>query len=336
MTNFNFIKNIHMLYIEFAFSLLLLFIGSQLLVNASIIISNKLQVNRLIIGLTIVSLATSLPELFVTIQATSQGYYGYALGNIIGSNISNISLVLGVTALISPVLISKKEIYLNYYPLIIISAVFTISILYLKTISITYGAIALISLISFNIFLFKKAKESSHNELIKSDDLFNFLGYKFSIQNTFFLFIVLFIGSLVLWLGSKLLIGSSTEIARIIGVSDRVIAISLVALGTSLPELFASAYAAFKNETKLAIGNLLGSNIFNILAVVGTTSLLNSINIESNLNSDTIIMFLMTLILFPLFYIRKTIVKNKNKLMIHKYEGIVLITIYIIYIISIF
>ena len=325
-----------MFYIEFVFSLLLLFIGSQLLVNSSITISNKLQVNRLIIGLTIVSLATSLPEFFVTLQATSQGYFDFALGNIIGSNISNISLVLGVTALISPILISEKEIYLNYYPLIIISTAFTVVLLCLKNIGITYGSISLIILISFNIFLFKKAKDSLHNELIESDDMFVFLGYKFNIQNIFFVFIVLFTGSLVLWIGSKLLISSSTEIARAIGVSDRVIAISLVAIGTSLPELFASVYAAFKNETKLAIGNLLGSNIFNILAVVGATTMLNSINIESNLNTDTVIMFLITVILFPLFYMRKTLTRNKNKLIIHKYEGIILITIYVIYIISIF
>ena len=325
-----------MFYIEFVFSLLLLFIGSQLLVNSSITISNKLQVNRLIIGLTIVSLATSLPEFFVTLQATSQGYFDFALGNIIGSNISNISLVLGVTALISPILISEKEIYLNYYPLIIISTAFTVVLLCLKNIGITYGSISLIILILFNIFLFKKDKNSLKNELIESDDMFVFLGYKFNIQNTFFVFIVLFTGSLVLWIGSKLLISSSTEIARAIGVSDRVIAISLVAIGTSLPELFASVYAAFKNETKLAIGNLLGSNIFNILAVVGATTMLNSINIESNLNTDTVIMFLITVILFPLFYMRKTLTRNKNKLIIHKYEGIILITIYVIYIISIF
>ena len=174
-----------MFYIEFVFSLLLLFIGSQLLVNSSITISNKLQVNRLIIGLTIVSLATSLPEFFVTLQATSQGYFDFALGNIIGSNISNISLVLGVTALISPILISEKEIYLNYYPLIIISTAFTVVLLSLKNIGITYGSISLIILISFNIFLFKKAKDSLHNELIESDDMFVFLGYKFIWVNVY-------------------------------------------------------------------------------------------------------------------------------------------------------
>ena len=146
------------LFIQFIISLLLLFIGSQLLVSGSITISNKLNINRLVIGLTIVSLATSLPEFFVTLQASSRGYYDYAIGNIIGSNISNISLVLGVTALISPIFISKKEIYLNYFPLILITALFVGAVFFLNSIYPTallkpaYGIIAVGSLVCFNIF----------------------------------------------------------------------------------------------------------------------------------------------------------------------------------------
>jgi len=327
-----------LLFIQFIISLVLLFIGTQLLVNASISISNKLNINRLIIGFTIVSLATSLPELFVTLQASMQNYHDYAIGNIIGSNISNISLVLGIIAIISPIVFSKKEIKLNYTPLIAISIAFVLIILLLGTFNIIYGLIAILTLIYFNVFLLKKGQELISIENNKNPDTFLLFGIPIKIKSLFPLFSILTIGTLILWLGSDFLINSSKQIAILFGVSDRVISISLVAIGTSLPELFTSIYAAYKRETKLAIGNLLGSNIFNILAVLGVTTFINDINIGDHLNSDAVIMLLITLFLIPCFYMRSIVTNtvNQENVRIYRTEGIILLAIYITYIISIF
>ena len=327
-----------LLFIQFIISLVLLFIGTQLLVNASISISNKLNINRLIIGFTIVSLATSLPELFVTLQASMQNYHDYAIGNIIGSNISNISLVLGIIAIISPIVFSKKEIKLNYTPLIAISIAFVLIILLLGTFNIIYGLIAIFTLIYFNVFLLKKGQELISIENNENPDIFLLFGIPINIKKLFPLFTILIIGTLILWLGSDFLINSSKEIAMLFGISDRVISISLVAIGTSLPELFTSIYAAYKGETKLAIGNLLGSNIFNILAVLGITTCINDISIGNHLNSDAVIMLLITLFLIPCFYMRSIITNtvNQENVRIYRTEGVVLLAIYITYIISIF
>jgi len=326
-----------LLFIQFIISLILLFIGTQLLVNASITISNKLNINRLIIGFTIVSLATSLPELFVTLQASAQNYHDYAIGNIIGSNISNISLVLGIIAIISPIVFSKKEIKLNYNPLMIISMAFVLIILLLGKFNMTYGIIAILTLIYYNIFLLRKGQELITLENSENPDNFLLFGIPIKIKRLFPLFTILATGTLILWIGSEFLINSSKQIAILFGVSDRIISISLVAIGTSLPELFTSIYAAYKHETKLAIGNLLGSNIFNILAVLGITTLVNDINIGDNLNSDAIIMLLITLFLIPCFYMRSLITNTvQENVMIHRTEGIILLAIYITYIISIF
>ena len=323
-----------LLFAQFVISLILLFIGTQLLVNASITISNKLYINRLIVGFTIVSLATSLPELFVTIQASIKNYDDYALGNIIGSNISNISLVLGVIAILSPIVFSKKEMLLNYFPLITISIAFVLITLFLGVFNIIYGILALVALVCFNIFLLKKGKDLINPEHTDELDVFLFFGKPIKIRKLSLLITILFAGAIVLWLGSEFLIDSSKQIALLLGISDRVIAITLVALGTSLPELFASIYAAYKNETKLAIGNLLGSNIFNMLAVLGVTTFVSDINIGNNLNLDVLIMLLITLFLIPCFYARKLLITNKTteEIVIYRTEGTILLLIYIAYI----
>ncbi len=320
--------------IIFFSSLVLLFIGTQLLVNASITLSNKLNINRIIIGFTIVSLATSLPELFVTLSSALKGYYDFAIGNIIGSNISNITLVLGVTALISPVMFSKKEMYLNYFPLALVSFFFVLIFVAIGFFNLISGVISLLILIAFNIFLIKNGRSIIALEDEQNIDVFILFGKEIIIKRFSYLILILLSGSLILWIGSEILIDSSKEIAAKIGVSDRVISISLVALGTSLPELFASVYAAFKKETQLAIGNLLGSNIFNMLAVIGFTTCVQSISVSNHLLQDAIIMLLITLFLYPCFYIRNklSLRKDSNNMLISKSEGLCLLIIYVLYI----
>jgi len=321
--------------VNFLISLILLFIGTQLLVNTSITISNRLNINRIVIGFTIVSLATSLPELFVTLSSSIRGYHDFAIGNIIGSNISNISLVLGITAIISPIIFSKKELYLNYVPLILVSTAFVFILVKIGLFNLLYGVLAILVLISFNIFLFKNGKSILNVEDLEDPNILVFFGKEIIIKKLFYLIFILLSGSLILWMGSEMLVNSSKEIALKLGVSDRVISISLVALGTSLPELFASIYAAYKKETQLAVGNLLGSNIFNMLAVLGTTTCINEISVGNNLEIDAFIMLFVTLFLLPCFYFSNflRIKKDNHNMVISKIEGLSLLIIYVVYII---
>ena len=321
--------------VNFLISLILLFVGTQLLVNTAITISNRLNINRIVIGFTIVSLATSLPELFVTLSSSIRGYHDFAIGNIIGSNISNISLVLGVTAIISPIIFSKKELYLNYVPLILISTAFVFILVQIGLFNLLYGVLAILALISFNIFLFKNGKSILNAEQLEDPNILIFFGKEIIIKKLFYLILILLSGSLILWMGSEMLVNSSKEIALKLGVSDRVISISLVALGTSLPELFSSIYAAYKKETQLAIGNLLGSNIFNMLAVLGVTTCINEISVGNNLEIDAFIMLFITLFLLPCFYLSNLfrVEKNNHNMVISKIEGLSLLIIYVVYII---
>ncbi len=321
--------------VNFLISLILLFVGTQLLVNTAITISNRLNINRIVIGFTIVSLATSLPELFVTLSSSIRGYHDFAIGNIIGSNISNISLVLGVTAIISPIIFSKKELYLNYVPLILISTAFVFILVQIGLFNLLYGVLAILVLISFNIFLFKNGKSILNAEQLEDPNILIFFGKEIIIKKLFYLILILLSGSLILWMGSEMLVNSSKEIALKLGVSDRVISISLVALGTSLPELFSSIYAAYKKETQLAIGNLLGSNIFNMLAVLGLTTCINEISVGNNLEIDAFIMLFITLFLLPCFYLSNffRVEKNNHNMVISKIEGLSLLIIYVVYII---
>ena len=178
------------LFLEFIISLLLMFIGTQLLVNSSVSISNQLNIPKLIIGLTVVSLATSLPEFFVTFQSTLKGFTDFAIGNVVGSNISNIALVLALTALIKPVVLSKKEFKLNYIPLLLITVAFVVTLFASSSLGKFYGIVSILVLIFFNIFLFKKGKGLVLEEDFDDKNIFSFLKWKFHIKSLFLLFFI--------------------------------------------------------------------------------------------------------------------------------------------------
>ena len=314
---------------QFILSLFLLYAGAELVVNSSILLSNRFRVPRLIIGLTIVSLATSLPEFFVCLQAALIGLHEFAIGNVIGSNISNLTLVLGLTAVICPIILRKEEITLQYLPLICVTIFFIISFLFFNAFSLGYAFLAIMLLSIFNIILFKYGKRiiQSEDYHLANNDI-TIMGFKIVIKSLFLIMIFLISGAILLWKGSDLLVSSSSSIASFFNLSDRVISLTLVALGTSLPELIACVYSAFKNETKLAFGNLIGSNIFNILAVLGLTSLVTPIELNMSLTYDVVVMLSVTILLIPILYFGKNIIT--------RLFGVVLLLMYLIYIMSIF
>ena len=306
-------------YLGILFGIILLSYGGDLLTKSSIDISLKFSVPKIIIGMTVVSFATSAPELIVSLNATLDGLPSFAIGNVLGSNIANIGLVLGIITIIYPITL-KQRFYYSDFPLLIFSTALFYFIIYTDNqISRTEGFILLISItaILFYLFIYQKKSISEFSEEIENN--------KISITKSFMY--IIFSGSL-LWLGSETLIKSAVTVANKFEISERVISITMVAIGTSIPELAASIVASLKKQNDLSIGNLIGSNIFNLLVVIGVTSSIIPIGgIENSvIFNDMLWVVLFSAIILPLAYFGKRNVLTRKK-------GIMLLILYLIFII---
>ena len=306
-------------YLGILFGIILLSYGGDLLTKSSIDISLKFSVPKIIIGMTVVSFATSAPELIVSLNATLDGLPSFAIGNVLGSNIANIGLVLGIITIIYPITL-KQRFYYTDFPLLIFSTALFYFIIYTDNqISRTEGFILLILItaILFYLFIYQKKSISEFSEEIENN--------KISITKSFIY--IIFSGSL-LWLGSETLIKSAVTVANKFEISERVISITMVAIGTSIPELAASIVASLKKQNDLSIGNLIGSNIFNLLVVIGVTSSIIPIGgIENSvIFNDMLWVVLFSAIILPLAYFGKRNVLTRKK-------GIMLLILYLIFII---
>ena len=306
-------------FLGILFGIILLSHGGDILTKSSVDLSLKFSVPKIIIGMTVVSFATSAPELIVSLNATLNGFSNFALGNVIGSNIANIGLVLGIIIIIYPITLQQR-FYTSDFPLLMLSTfLFYLLMITGNKISRVEGIIFLltISLILIYLFLYQK----------KSISEFSDVGDVSRISITKSIFYVLFSGSL-LWLGSETLIKSAISVANKYEISERVISVTMVAIGTSIPELAASVVASIKKQNDLSIGNLIGSNIFNLLVVIGITSTVLPIEqIESKIiYNDMLWVILFSAIILPLAYLKKRNVLSRKK-------GIILLTLYLIFII---
>ncbi len=290
-----------------------------MLTKSSVDISLKLSIPKIIIGMTVVSFATSAPELIVSLNATLDGLPNFAIGNVLGSNIANIGLVLGIITIIYPITL-KKRFYNTDFPLLMISTGLFYYIIYTgNQISRFEGFTLVIAIVSILLYLFLYQRNNS-NEF--SEDLNN---KDVSIYKSFLY--IIFSGSL-LWLGSETLIKSAVSVANKFEISERIISITMVAIGTSIPELAASIVASLNRQNDLSIGNLIGSNIFNLLVVIGITSSIMPINgiEESTIFNDMLWVILFSAIILPLAYIGKRNILTRKK-------GIILLVLYLIFII---
>ena len=290
-----------------------------MLTKSSVDISLKLSIPKIIIGMTVVSFATSAPELIVSLNATLDGLPNFAIGNVLGSNIANIGLVLGIITIIYPITL-KQRFYNTDFPLLIISTGLFYYIIYTgNQISRFEGFVLVVAIISILLYLFLYQRNNSNEfaEDLNNEDV--------SIYRSFLY--ILFSGSL-LWLGSETLIKSAVSVANKFEISERIISITMVAIGTSIPELAASIVASLKRQNDLSIGNLIGSNIFNLLVVIGITSSIMPINgIEENtIFNDMLWVILFSAIILPLAYIGKRNILTRKK-------GIILLVLYLIFII---
>lgn len=301
----------------------LLVIGGDFLVRASVSLSFKLNLSKMVIGLTVVSFATSMPELLVSLNAALQGSPDIAINNVIGSNIANIGLVLGITAICTTIEVDKSFYKFNWPALLIFSLLVYFFLRNDYQLSSTEGVILFTTLLAFIILLIKKSRVSK----FEIDNEMNSLS---SVSN-FKIIIWLIIGGISLYSGADWLVNGAVSVASQLGMSEAVISVSLVALGTSVPELAASVVAVIKKERALSLGNLIGSNIFNIGSVLGLTAIVDNITIEDPeiLSRDILWMLAFVFALLPL-----VIISKRNKLQLK--EGFLLVLIYVFFMFKVF
>jgi cation:H+ antiporter len=284
--------------LQFSLGAILLYFGADYLILGSKSIASKFKIPPIVVGITLVAFGTSLPELIVSIIAILKGESGIVIGNVVGSNIANIGLVLGVTAILTPIIFSFKKISFDIYFLIVITFL-PLLFIYLGELVLWQGICFLLLLGGYCWHLFNKDHEydENHSDENLSD------GLTISIKIIF--------GIIGLGFGAHIFVLGAKGIAIALGVSSLVIGMSIVALGTSLPELAASLAAAKHNEKDFVIGNIIGSNIMNIIAVLGFTLLIHPISVEfTEVFMHGIFMVTLTLGLFFILKFRGGITKS--------------------------
>ena len=295
---------------------ILLILGGNWLLKSAVSISLGLKIPKIIIGMTVVSFATSAPELIVSINSAVNGYPDLALGNVIGSNIANLALVLGITLLIAEMEV-QKSFFTTNWPVMMASSLLLFFFLrndYL--ISDFEGLIFVLFLLFFLVYLFRFQNQDIIEDLPEDEDLL-------PTYKTFTLFVL---GSIGLWGGSEMLITGATDLAITLGVGERLIGVTVVSVGTSIPELAASIIAVLKKEKAISLGNLVGSNIFNILAVLGITSLITPIAaIDHVIYTNDIYWMLLVSMILPILVLLPKKMELKRK------SGIVLLLLYIVF-----
>lgn len=298
-------------------SLVLLYFGASWLVKGSSSLAIKAGVSPLIAGLTVVAFGTSSPELVVSVNVALSGHGNIAIGNVIGSNLFNICIILGISAVITPLKIKMQLLKIDI-PILIITTIVFMLLFADRHISRLEGGILLVGIILYttlNIILARREKDKEvideFNETVSNGKI----KWYFSAG-----MIVLGIGVLVA--GSEILVKGAVDIARSLGVGDTIIGLTIIAAGTSVPELASSIVAVMKKEYDIAIGNVIGSNIFNILGIIGISGIINPLSAIAISNIDLYIMLGVTFLLLPFFRTNYTLKRD---------EGIFMIGLYLMY-----
>ena len=309
--------------LEFIGGLVILILGADMLVRGASKLAAAYGLSPLAIGLTIVAIGTASPEIAVSLQAASLGQGSLTLGNVLGSNIFNILFVLGVTALVAPIVIAEQLIRLDA-PIMVGISVLAFSLAADGRIGLFDGLILLAGFIAYTVFALRQSRRESakvHKEYARefSDT------EKHTVWNTAKNIFLIVAGLALLVLGARWLVDSATTMAKAIGVSELVIGLTIVAVGTSLPEVATSIIAALKRESDIAVGNAIGSNIFNLLGVLGISGLLAPGGIAvvpRVLTFDFMVMVFVALVCLPVFYVDNNVSRG---------EGVLFLSYYILY-----
>ena len=294
--------------------LVLLYYGAEFLVRGGSSIALKLKISPLVIGLTLVAYATSAPELVVSVDAAIKGLGDISIGNVVGSNICNIALILGVCAMITPLKVNAKLLKFDVWMMIIASTVLLIFYAISHGVNRWQGTILLIGCLIYTVWSIYASRRDSSAESVPEIPA-KACKLPWAITLTLG-------GIAALIFGAKFFVNSAIVMAQACGISDAVIGLTVVAVGTSLPELATSVVAAIRKEQDIAIGNVIGSNIFNILAILGIAPLINPIKAAGISYVDMILMTLLSLMLYPIM---------KSGMQISRKEGILLFAVYVFY-----
>ena len=305
-------------YLAIVLGLILLIKGGDWVLEGAVLFSLRLNIPKIIVGMTVVSFATSAPELIVSINAALNGYPDLAVGNIVGSNIANLALVLGIVVFITPIKIEKVFYKYDWPAMIIVTLLFYFSLKSDYSLSLFESVLFIIVLIAYLIFLifYQKSRVNDQEELNVDK----------SMKYLKILSLIIF-GGFFLWLGSEVLIKGSISLATKLGISERIIGVTIVAFGTSIPELSTSIVAIINKEQNISLGNLIGSNIFDMLGVIGITGILSPIVISDIglIDSDLIWMLSLAFLILPLVFF-------PNKMKFGRTEGVILLLFYAFFI----
>lgn len=310
-----------MTYLLFVVGLLLLLAGGEVLVRGAVGLALKMKVSNLVIGATVVSLGTSAPELLVSLEAALDGHPVISIGNVVGSNIANLGLVLGLIAIIFPLTLDRDALYLDW-PVMFSATLLFYLMAYDGMLERYEGALMVLLLLLYITYsVLKSRKRQEHGVVVDTgiEDLKPAKG-----ASNWKLFGMVLLGSAGLMLGAQWFVDGAIVLAETLGVSEHIISVTVVAFGTSVPELATSGIAAFKKQSDISVGNLIGSNTFNILAILGITSFVKEIPVSAEVISYDMlwVIGIALLVLVALLTGRK----------VYRIEGAVLLAVYGLYI----
>ena len=309
-------------YILLVAGFIILIKGADWLVDGSSSLAKSLNVSDLVIGLTVVAVGTSSPELFVNILASYEGRPEIAIGNILGSNIFNILAILGLSAMIYPISVQSntvwKEIPFSLLAAVVAGVVANDVLIAGQAASAIDRVDGIVLLLFFAVFMYYVLDVARNNPQPVESDVKRLPGWKAV------LFIVVGLGMLVL--GGRWIVDSAVQIAQDFNVSEKLIGVTIVAVGTSLPELATSLIAARKKNSDIAVGNVVGSNIFNIFLILGSSSLIRPLPIQPTSNVDLLMTVCASVLLFGVMFIGR-------KHILHRWEGVTFLGVYVLYVI---
>lgn len=306
-----------MSYIFILLGFVILILGGNWLLKSAVSLSLRLKIPKIVIGMTVVSFATSMPELIVSLKAALDGHADIALGNVIGSNIANLGFVLAIVIMVSTIKV-ERSFYVTDWPVMMLASTMLYFFLAFDgELQRWEGLVLFLTLIVILIYLFKFQKVAVIDEMPEDD-------VEYSLGKSLLLLVL---GGVGLWAGSELLIEGAVNLAVEFGVSKRIIGITIISVGTSIPELAASLVAISRKEKAISLGNLLGSNMFNILAVLGITSMVTPMTASDQglIDFDIIWMLVLSLSIFPLVF-------APGRMRLSWGEGLILLGSYIVFI----
>lgn len=299
--------------------LVVLLVSGEFLVKGAAGLAFKLNISPLVIGLTIVSFGTSAPELLVCIEGSLAGLNEIVVGNIVGSNIANLGLVLGLTCMVFPIAIDKNCIRVDW-PLMMLASVLFTFFAFDQEITRVEATILFVVLLAYLAYLFLFSKKHREEIVSETEEIAQ------EVKQTPFWKLFLFIAPACvgLYFGASWFLEGATDLAKMFGVSDHVIGVTVVAFGTSVPELVTSMVAAFRKQAGISIGNLIGSNIFNLLGVLGVTGMLKAISVSTTMLAiDVYWMLFVSALIFPLMLFGKKL---------NWWKGLMLFAFYCMYV----